>query len=348
MPYNPLQFNPETFAQDTANAAANMLPMGAHSAVQFLVDYAARTPKSEPNLPEAKKLNLPFSKNLVQLGGKTSDYAIATNWAKGRVGLAQNYFLPEATRQSNPTFGSLHEAPLHKSVISSNANPTYLAHEMGHALDYATPQGKKAMRYQIDPDLVMQYENSFRGLGEPEITYKNLKMSMPIGVRQLGHASMVTPNVPDNPASMIATGALTNLLDPLVANNLRSEAVAHMYGKKLADEAGIKYNKRLAGGSYMTYPLTHIGRGAKAGLQSWLMSQVADKGMKAARDYVIDPVSSMVNPELTELEKSLEPYGYNREDYRFQGDPVGADDALINRTLDRPLPIKIEPRFGRR
>ena len=342
MPYNPLQFNPDTFIEDAANAVGNLIPAASGHALQTLNKYLSKN--MLPDMPEAEKLTEPFKKKVSQLGVDPFDYGISAMPEKGVKGLAYNYFLPSSLRQNVPEVGNLHNTPLNKSVISTNTYPTLLAHEMGHAVDYATPQGKKSIDYQVDPTVKNQYQKSFSGLGEP----KFYGFRAPIGVRQIGHASMVTPDVPNNPASMIATGALTNLLDPYNLNVLRNEAVAHMHGKNLAEQAGLKYNNRVAGAAFLTYPVSQIGHGARSGIQSWLMSQVADKGMKAVRDYVLDPVSSELNPELTDLEKSLEPYGYNRKDYRFQGDPVGADDALINRTLDRPLPIKIEPRFGRR
>ena len=139
-----------------------------------------------------------------------------------------------------------------------------------------------------------------------------------------------------NPTSSLLGGMVSNILDPHNLRILREETSAWKRARDLSAKVGAKYNPRMAAAFFSTYPSAMLMYGARQGAVGWAYGQALDKGLKAVRDGVIDPIlHNTIGKKLSPLEKSMEKYGYDRNLHRFQAGE-GMQDW------------KIEPRYGKR
>jgi len=202
--------------------------------------------------------------------------------------------------------------PIERRVISSPDSTTFV-HELGHAYNSGTPEGKA------------------RQAAYGRVTPKQAKGLL--GTKLGGIA--INAETDADSLSSIATGVVTELLDPDNMSVLKEEASAWKRGKQLAQSARARYNPLMAGTAFATYPTAMIAKGVQQGVYGWLAGQTIDKGLKGARDFIIDPLLHRAVPELSSEEKALQKYGYNRNDYRFTGDLEGGT-------------WKLDKRFGKR
>ena len=203
-----------------------------------------------------------------------------------------------------------------RTVVSPRKAQT-MAHEMGHAKNFYTPEGRLRQR-------------SYGAQGK-------LPGRMQTGTRMIGITAKGIQADPDsNPSGSILSGMISNLLDPHNLRILREEAAAWKHSRDLSAKVGAKYNPRMAAAFFSTYPTALLKYGARQGALGWLYGQGLDKGLKGLRDGVIDPIlHNTIGKELAPVEKSMQKYGYDRNLHRFQ-----AGEGMQE--------WKIEPRYGKR
>ena len=199
--------------------------------------------------------------------------------------------------------------------VYSNPDPSTFGHELGHAYNSGTERGRRR-------------QNRY-GAGTP-------KQRKAAAYTKMGGLGLnITENPDETSVASILAGAASELLDPQNMTILKEEASAWKRGRDYAIKAGAKFNPRMAITAFGTYPTAMLARGVQQGVYGWIAGQTVDKGLKATRDFIIDPILHRLIPELAPEESALEKYGYNRNDYRFTGDLESGN-------------WKLDKRFGKR
>ena len=180
------------------------------------------------------------------------------------------------------------------SLVKSPRKANTLAHELGHAVNWGTPQGQARMRIY--------------GSGNPgQHRLNNV-------TRMAGMATNIDPNA--GVVDHLISGAASKLLDPQALTIFKEEATAWQRGRNLLRRSGIPITPKMnvnALSAFSTYPVGIASGGLALGARSYLVSQAADKSAKAIRDLT-DPL--LYRGELSPEEQALVKYGYDRNKHR--------------------------------
>mgnify|MGYP001476360619 CR=1 FL=1 len=189
---------------------------------------------------------------------------------------------------------------------------TTLAHELGHALDYSTPRGKKLINKR-SPAETQEIRKKFKVGG-----------GSPTGALVAGLGVF---NPDQSLRGQMIEGAISELVSPEWRNILESEARADLLGRKIAKKAGTPWSLKSqlsARGTYGAYPLA---KGAVSVIPGYVLNAAADFGMDVLEHGVIDPLARKMIGGDTNFESSLRQYGYDPSKYNIEP----------TRTVDAPL-----------
>lgn len=243
----------------------------------------------------------------------------------------QRYGLP--TVQS-PTFP--HQSGGQRSggqlIIDANVAPSYAAYSNTAAIQPRTPAwvASHELGHMVD----LQRRQPGVSVPNGQGAALNSSAHLPLLMRQPGQdRSLLQAGV---------EGALMNL--GAGSEILIREHMADRYGKQIARDAGVPWDRRgnaLAKGTYWH----SIGAGGFAqGLAGEMAGRISDGLGQVAIDAVIDPAAHAARGGPSKAEKALEKYGFNRQDYVLRGGyrdrqmrvtPRSAPGRAVVNTLER-------------
>jgi len=143
-----------------------------------------------------------------------------------------------------------------------------LAHELGHALDYGTPAGKKSLDARTDRSLAEDFSNfgtpKSKRLGNVKTKLSTTKGN-PVQALLAG-IGFVNPN--QSLGMQMVEGAVAESLTPDSINTMASELRADKNAQRIAGRAGLKINPKtltLAKSTYAAGPMIKGGLSAIPG-----------------------------------------------------------------------------------
>tara|TARA_R100000773_G_C4209642_1_gene109539 strand:+ start:61 stop:1311 length:1251 start_codon:yes stop_codon:yes gene_type:complete len=177
-----------------------------------------------------------------------------------------------------------------------------LAHELGHALDYGTPAGKKALDARTDRSLAEDFSNfgtpKSKRLGNVKTKLSRTKGN-PVQALLAG-IGFVNPN--QSLGMQMVEGAVAESLTPDSINTMRTELTADKNAKRIADKAGLKINPKLltlAKGTYATGPLL---KGAASAIPGFFINKAAERYI----DPQVDRASAALRPYVQKVDEAIE------------------------------------------
>tara|TARA_Y100001958_G_C21126535_1_gene469112 strand:- start:229 stop:1068 length:840 start_codon:yes stop_codon:yes gene_type:complete len=177
-----------------------------------------------------------------------------------------------------------------------------LAHELGHALDYQTSAGKKALDVRADRSLAEDFSNfgtpKSKRLGNVKTKLSRTKGN-PVQALLAG-IGFVNPN--QSLGMQMFEGAVAESLTPDSINTMRTELTADKNAKRIADKAGLKINPKLltlAKGTYATGPLL---KGAASAIPGFFINKAAERYI----DPQVDRASAALRPYVRKVDEAIE------------------------------------------
>jgi len=204
---------------------------------------------------------------------------------------------------------------------------TTLAHELGHALDYSTPRGKKLINKR-SPAETQEIRKKFKVGG-----------GSPTGALVAGLGVF---NPDQSLRGQMIEGAISELVSPEWRNILESEARADLLGRKIAKKAGTPWSLKSqlsARGTYGVYPLA---KGAVSVVPGYVLNEAADFGMDVLEHGVMDPLARRMIGGDTNFESSLRQYGYDPSKHNIEPTRI-VDAPLQNVPIVGPIVSSIAP-----
>ena len=183
-----------------------------------------------------------------------------------------------------------------------------LAHELGHALDYQTPAGKKSLDARMDRSLA----DNFSNFGKPRYREKvkstkfgdvKTKISTSKGnpvQALLAGIGFVNPN--QSLGMQMVEGAVAESLTPDSINTMASELRADKNAQRIAGRAGLKINPKLLTLAKSSYASGPIIKGGLSAIPGFFMNKAAEKFIYPQTEKV----ANFLGPYIQKADKAIE------------------------------------------
>lgn len=198
--------------------------------------------------------------------------------------------------------------------------PWVVAHEFGHAADHLRrPDAWKL--FDKAESLTDAQKSDMRRNARIQA------LSPGIGVLSLG--AQEGPNRDRSLLEAGAEGALTGLASQW--DGLSKEAIADIHGRRIAKNAGVRWDERTNLAAKGTYALSAGGGGFVQGVAAELLQRGIDQGGRLINDTVIDPALRSLRGGDSQLESQLRRYGYDPREYTLEAGTRGGGAVSVER-----------------
>ena len=183
-----------------------------------------------------------------------------------------------------------------------------LAHELGHALDYQTPAGKKSLDARMDRSIAENFSN----FGKPRYREKvkstkfgdvKTKISTSKGnpvQALLAGIGFVNPN--QSLGMQMVEGAVAESLTPDSINTMASELRADKNAQRIAGRAGLKINPKLLTLAKSSYASAPIIKGGLSAIPGFFMNKAAEKFIYPQNEKL----ANFLGPYIQKADKAIE------------------------------------------
>ena len=183
-----------------------------------------------------------------------------------------------------------------------------LAHELGHALDYQTPAGKKSLDARMDRSIAENFSN----FGKPRYREKvkstkfgdvKTKISTSKGnpvQALLAGIGFVNPN--QSLGMQMVEGAVAESLTPDSINTMASELRADKNAQRIAGRAGLKINPKLLTLAKSSYASGPIIKGGLSAIPGFFMNKAAEKFIYPQNEKL----ANFLGPYIQKADKAIE------------------------------------------
>ncbi len=180
-----------------------------------------------------------------------------------------------------------------------------LAHELGHALDYGTPAGKKSLDARTDRSLAEDFANFGTSKSKRLTKLSTLTGTLPATKGNpvqalLAGIGFVNPN--QSLGMQMVEGAVAESLTPDSINTMASELRADKNAQRIADRAGLKINPKtltLAKGTYAAGPII---KGGLSVIPGFFMNKAAEKFIYPQNEKL----ANFLGPYIQKADKAIE------------------------------------------
>ncbi len=177
-----------------------------------------------------------------------------------------------------------------------------LAHELGHALDYGTPAGKKSLDARTDGSLAEDFSNfgtpKNKRLGNVKTKLSTTKGN-PVQALLAG-IGFVNPN--QSLGMQMFEGAVAESLTPDSINTMASELRADKNAKRIAGRAGLKINPKLLTLAKSTYASGPLIKGGLSAIPGFFMNKAAEKFIYPQNERL----ANFLGPYIQKTDKAIE------------------------------------------
>ena len=182
------------------------------------------------------------------------------------------------------------------------------AHELGHALDYQTPAGKKSLDARMDRSIAEDFSN----FGKPRYREKvkstklgdvKTKISTSKGnpvQALLAGIGFVNPN--QSLGMQMVEGAVAESLTPDSINTMASELRADKNAQRIAGRAGLKINPKLLTLAKSSYASGPIIKGGLSAIPGFFMNKAAERFIYPQNEKL----ANFLGPYIQKADKEIE------------------------------------------
>jgi hypothetical protein len=176
------------------------------------------------------------------------------------------------------------------------------AHELGHALDYGTPAGKKSLDARTDRSLAEDFSNfgtpKSKRLGNVK-TKLSITKGNPVQALLAG-IGFVNPN--QSLGMQMVEGAVAESLTPDSINTMASELRADKNAQRIAGRAGLKINPKTLTLAKSTYAAGPVIKGGLSAIPGFFMNKAAEKFIYPQNEKL----ANFLGPYIQKADKAIE------------------------------------------
>ena len=177
-----------------------------------------------------------------------------------------------------------------------------LAHELGHALDYGTPAGKKSLDARTDRSLAEDFSNfgtpKSKRLGNVKTKLSTTKGN-PVQALLAG-IGFVNPN--QSLGMQMVEGAVAESLTPDSINTMASELRADKNAQRIAGRADLKINPKTLTLAKSTYAAGPMIKGGLSAIPGFFMNKAAEKFIYPQTEKF----ANFLGPYIQKADKAIE------------------------------------------